>query len=241
MSAPSIPTPSNCYGAWSARYYQSGEIVTGRDGRNYACDPNYFLYCSWTEFEPGTGSYPDYSGLAWNLLPTSCSVPPAPSPSVPTATSPPSKVLIPTALPPAPSDCPSVFADSRIYVAGELTSYGGVIYQCTTSNGRCFQSGYEPFSPLGKEAWKVIGTCSGNPAVTAPPASTTCPPFFDKFVRVYTTGDLASYGNVIYQCITSNGRCIQDGYEPWSPLGVEAWKVVGTCNVTRHLRQRKIE
>jgi hypothetical protein len=186
---PPVSSSTNCYETWSPKSYQPGDIITGKDGRNYACDSDYFLYCSWIEFEPGTGAYPDYSSLAWNLLSTVCSESTATSPPVPTSPSSPS-LTSPT---PPQTGCPAPFDDSKVYIAGNIVSYASVIYQCKTSNGRCYQAGYEPWSALVDEAWLVVGTCTASALVT------TCPPFYDKFLRVYTAGDLASYGNVIYQ------------------------------------------
>eukprot|EP00804_Cyclotella_cryptica_P012274 CCRYP_013866-RB/>CCRYP_013866-RB protein AED:0.09 eAED:0.09 QI:1098/1/1/1/0.16/0/7/2325/174 len=66
-------TPSEaCYEPWHSKTYQVGDMVTGKDGKNYPCNADFFLYCSWAAFEPGTGSTIDYYKLAWDELPTRC-------------------------------------------------------------------------------------------------------------------------------------------------------------------------
>ncbi|KAL3788279.1 hypothetical protein HJC23_011911 [Cyclotella cryptica] len=142
-------TPSEaCYEPWHSKTYQVGDMVTGKDGKNYPCNADFFLYCSWAAFEPGTGSTIDYYKLAWDELPTSKWSFAAGSP---TTTSPVSQ------------DCSEYFDKfNRHYSAGDLASYNGLIYQCITSNGRCSQDGYEPWSPLApKESWEVVGSCNG--------------------------------------------------------------------------------
>eukprot|EP00804_Cyclotella_cryptica_P019622 CCRYP_013973-RA/>CCRYP_013973-RA protein AED:0.71 eAED:1.00 QI:0/0/0/0.66/1/1/3/0/869 len=144
-----------CYEPWRSKAYQVGDKVTGKDGKNYACNADFFLYCSWAAFEPGTGSSVDYYQLAWDELPTKChtQLTKHPSPS-------PVSTLIPPVAPPV--SCPEYFDKfARHYSAGDLSSYNGMIYQCITSNGRCNQDGYEPWSPLSHESWVVVGSCNG--------------------------------------------------------------------------------
>eukprot|EP00970_Alexandrium_tamarense_P017541 scaffold9970_cov200-Alexandrium_tamarense.AAC.9 len=199
-----------CYDEWRDSVdYRSGDIVTGEDGKNYMCDYQYFQYCNWAEFVPGTDAYPDYSAMAWTEV-SVCST---------------------------PDGCPSVFDPNRFtYTNGDQVTIDSVVFECNNSNGACFQDGYEPYSVVGHEVWKVVAECSAS----TPAVSPQCPRSFSSSETAYVIGDKVSHNGVVYECKTANGWCTSSGYEPYSSLWSQAWNVIGNCSVRRGLRKSVI-
>lgn len=112
--------------------------------------------------------------------------------------------------------CPVAFDGNAHYDAGDLVSKDGVIYQCKHDvhlSRRCSQDGYEPGSNLAvwwRQAWDVVGSCTGTIAPTGSPIYTTssldvlggCPREWEDG-RVYKEGARVSKHNVVFQCKVS--------------------------------------
>jgi hypothetical protein len=63
---------------------------------------------------------------------------------------------------------------------------------------------YEPGTLYGAEAWRSLGPCEGGGNTR----SINCPAIFDKYLVTYTVGDQVSSRDIIFECITSNGRYV---------------------------------
>ena len=125
------------------------------------------LFCGMSGYEPGTGQYWDD---VWTLL-GSCSgtISPTGSPVYSTLTD--------------QNGCPDAWeAGVNKYEEGDKIAKGGLVYQCNTFpySGFCGQIGYEPMPDDGtefwKDAWTVIGWCTGTMSVSAF-RRTNFPPF----------------------------------------------------------------
>jgi hypothetical protein len=114
----------------------SGDVITGADSYNYICDSRsygYFPYCTWSSLAPGTGQAPYWADFVWTKGELCGS---------------------------GGGECGGVSAfDGFVltYSTGDRVSYEGSIYECGTSDGRCFQDGYEPNTGNGSTVW--TGEC----------------------------------------------------------------------------------
>ncbi|EJK59466.1 hypothetical protein THAOC_20308 [Thalassiosira oceanica] len=166
------PTPavwsseSGCPGAYvSGTDYEPTEKVsvagaTHTDVYECAAAPNN-LFCGKSGYEPGTGQYWE---TVWTAL-GSCSgsMSPTASPNFSTLTD--------------AGGCPDAWeAGVNKYEENDKVSKNGLVFQCAAFpfSGFCGQTGYEPMPDDGteywKDAWTVVGYCSGTISPTASPS-----------------------------------------------------------------------
>lgn len=115
------------------------------------------LFCGNSGYEPGTGLHWEE---VWTAL-GSCSGTIAPTTS-------PNYVTLPNA-----GGCPGAWeAGEDKYEEFDTASKNGLVFQCAKFpySGFCGQTGYEPMPDDGtehwKDAWTVVGYCSGTIAVS---------------------------------------------------------------------------
>jgi hypothetical protein len=196
-------------------------------------------FCGMSGYAPGTDQY---WALAWTAL-GSCTGTIAPTDS-------PSFISLADA-----GGCPGDYSSGADYEEGDKVSKMGLVYQCKSwpSSGHCPQAGYEPGVSVGsgsqiteywKDAWMVVGYCSGTIAPTSSPSFVSlpnmggCPDTWSvkSGIDAYEEGDRVSSGELVYQCKAwpYSGHCGQAGYEPdVNPATPDAWRdawtVVGYC------------
>ncbi|KAL3783692.1 hypothetical protein HJC23_000101, partial [Cyclotella cryptica] len=230
------PTPSNkptyakwtgsgCPAAWVDGFAYEGGDLAEVNGNVYKCSTTPFVnaWCGNPSYKPGDSTYWQQ---AWTLL-GSCTGTMSPSKA-------PSFSTIKSA-----GGCPEPYAASTTYEAGDKVEANGLAYQCRSwpNSAWCSMNGYEPDGPNSKDAWTLLGYCSGSIALTSSP---TLPSWrmlvaAPKFIRMLP-GDKVSIevnpGTIlIYECqsFPNSGYCSQ--YEPghWSKLG---WTLKGYCDGT---------
>jgi len=226
-----------CPGVFSSGTdYSADDLVTVEGAFNavYQCKSSPTdAFCSQSGFEPGTSIYGEQ---AWTSL-GSCTGTISP-------TSSPNFVSIVDA-----GGCPKLYSSGEDYEEGDRVSNGGLVYQCRAhpQSGHCPQVGYEPGTSIGsgsqtieywKEAWSVVGFCSGTITPTSSPSFDSltdmggCP---DEWVQqTYEEGDRVSANDLVYVCAAFpfSLHCGQAGYEPTSEPGPwsVAWSVAGYCS-----------
>jgi len=147
-------------------------------------------------------------------------------------------------------DCPEEYTTSAVYGPGDLVSVDNTIYQCAESprNLFCGMIGYRPGADQHwDKAWKVIGSCSGNPLNTETSpfegmsnrngiAMSGCPEKYDAGV-LYKEGDTVTVNNSIFRCKgwPNSGHCSQVGYKPLETTSTPdswktAWDFIGNCD-----------
>jgi len=239
-TAPTVPAPDawsgkGCPAAYSeGSDYDAGDSVSVTNAQLgytsvYTCkEGGSYLWCSMSGYQPGTGQY---WSQAWESV-GSCTGTIAPTGS-------PSHVVLKDM-----AGCPGEYVLGEEYEEDDKVSKDGVVYQCKSYPlGRhCPQAGYEPGVSVGaaeywKEAWSVIGTCSGTIAPTSSPSFVSlknmggCPDEWES--QTYEEGDKVSVGELVYQCKTwpNSGWCGQAGYKPEEGTAwKDAWTVVGHCS-----------
>ena len=165
----SSPTISNgCPPLWveGATTYSAGTLVSQLDSTTppeirqvYECRSELYrdLFCPLAGFEPGT-TYTDYAwikrGNCNSLL--DYQIPTSSPTGVPSSS--------PTWSLWDKIGCPDAFDQTlgTQYFAGDTVEYNNLVYNCTTNDRRCHQSGYEPYGALGYENWEVLGRCVGT-------------------------------------------------------------------------------
>jgi hypothetical protein len=117
-----------------------------------------------------TSSYPSVSPtIVASLLP-SASAPPsirgsAPPSSIPSTGLPTQSPLV------FILGCPTAYVELSFYNIGAQVEAGGIVYECISD--MCGDIGYEPgsaTSSVWREAWEVVGLCSGTRAPTLSPS-----------------------------------------------------------------------
>eukprot|EP00804_Cyclotella_cryptica_P027202 CCRYP_017186-RA/>CCRYP_017186-RA protein AED:0.06 eAED:0.06 QI:222/0.5/0.33/1/0.5/0.33/3/309/676 len=234
------PTPSNkptyakwtgsgCPAAWVDGFAYEGGDLAEVNGNVYKCSTTPFVnaWCGNPSYKPGDSTYWQQ---AWTLL-GSCTGTMSPSKA-------PSFSTIKSA-----GGCPEPYAASTTYEAGDKVEANGLAYQCRSwpNSAWCSMNGYEPDGPNSKDAWTLLGYCSGSIAPTSSPNFAKladaggCPKVYSD-ASSYEAGDKVSIevnpGTIlIYECqsFPNSGYCSQ--YEPghWSKLG---WTLKGYCDGT---------
>jgi hypothetical protein len=228
------PTPAlwdggGCPAPYASGTYDAGDVVSVVEGTHtmvYRCkeEPTN-LFCGMTGFEPGTSQH---GGQAWTAL-GSCSGTIAPTLA-------PEFVSIADA-----GGCPAEFSAEEDYEEADRVGVDDFVYECKAwpSGAHCSQAGFEPGSDsvteYWKEAWTLVGYCSGTIAPTTSPVYVTladmggCPDEWSP--GVYEEGDMVAGDYLVYECQSwpESGHCGQAGYEPnTSPATPDAWKIAWT-------------
>lgn len=244
VTAPAAWSGGGCPAAYSAGSdYESGDSVSIYNAQLgytsvYTCkEGQSYLWCSMSGYEPGTGSA---WSQAWELK-GSCTGTIAPTGS-------PIHVVLA-----AQGGCPGEYVVGTEYEEADKVSKDGVVYQCKgwPMSAHCAQAGYAPGVKVGeneywKEAWTVLGTCSGTIAPTSSPNFASlanlgaCPDEWQSKAigDSYEEGDRVSVGGLVYQCKAwpFSGHCGQAGYQPQdgdsstSGAWKDAWTVAGYCS-----------
>jgi len=129
-----------------------------------------------------------------------------------------------------------------------------LVYQCKSrpSSRHCSQDGFEPGTSIGsgmqrvehwKQAWSILGHCSGTITPTTAPAFVSlpfmggCPEEWSS--QSYEGGDHVSSMNLVFECnsMPNSLHCGQMGYEPATDIATPgawkiAWTAVGSCGGT---------
>jgi len=226
----------------SGTNYGPGDVVSvPKTGYTllYQCttSPNY-ASCSMSGFEPNTGLYADQ---AWTVFGTCTGI------ISPTG----SREFVTLA---DTGGCPAEFSRGENYEEGDRISKDGLVYQCKLgpSSRHCSQDGFEPGTSFGsgmqrvehwKEAWSILGYCSGTITPTTAPAFVSlpdmggCPENWSP--QSYGEGDRVSSMNLVLECNSwpLSLHCGQIGYEPHTDLATPgawkiAWTVLGFCEGT---------
>jgi len=190
-------------------------------------------HCPQSGYEPGSGTAWEQ---AWKLE-GSCT-------GTITPTSSPVSSL------PNQGGCPVAYSKGATYVAGDLVSKSGMVFQCKTypMSLFCSQEGYEPLTTAHGEAyklaWTTLGPCSGTiaPATSSPVTAAAiaagggCP-------QSYVSGGSYSAGSQVSK-VTSNTAvvkkyeckqwpesqyCNSATYTPGGQYGSMAWTDLGQC------------
>mmetsp|Transcript_21631 Transcript_21631/g.49554 ORF Transcript_21631/g.49554 Transcript_21631/m.49554 type:complete len:670 (-) Transcript_21631:115-2124(-) len=203
-----------------------------------AATPNN-LFCGMSGYEPGTGQYWEN---VWTLL-GSCSgtISPTTSPAYTTLTD--------------QNGCPDAWeAGVNKYKESDKVAKGGLVYQCNAFpySGFCGQTGYEPNADDGtefwKQAWTVIGYCSGTISPTQSPAFDSansvggCPDEWVSGVNTsYEEGDTVSITvsttperKIAYTCKAwpFSGFCGMFAPNSGLPDDQQGWTMIGNCDGT---------
>ena len=117
-----------------------------------------------------TSSYPSISPTNVASLLPSASAPPsirgsAPPSSIPSTGLPTQSPLV------FILGCPTAYVELSFYNIGAQVEAGGIVYECISDS--CGDIGYEPgsaTSSVWREAWEVVGLCSGTRAPTLSPS-----------------------------------------------------------------------
>lgn len=247
------PTPatwpgSGCPAAYAVgTEYSAGDSVsvTQEDGSYtgvYTCkttDSNSNLWCGMAGYEPGTSQH---WPQAWDFV-GSCTgtISPTGSPSY--------DLLIDA------GGCPGEYNADETYEENDTVSKDNFVYRCKEwpMSDHCSQIGYEPGNTDGteywKEAWTIVGYCSGTIAPTSSPSFVSlsnigaCPEeWVEKFTDsgdAYEEGDIVSTSKgMVYECKAwpFSAHCGQAGYKPEdadaSTAGAwkDAWQIKGYCS-----------
>mmetsp|Transcript_3382 Transcript_3382/g.6143 ORF Transcript_3382/g.6143 Transcript_3382/m.6143 type:complete len:657 (+) Transcript_3382:92-2062(+) len=243
-SIPTAWTGGGCPKAYSGgTEYDADDVVSvAKTGYSmvYQCaakPTNQF--CGMDGYSPGTDQYWDD---AWSEL-GSCTgtIAPTDSPSFNVLTD--------------EGGCPGEYDAAVEYEEGDKVSKMGLVYQCKSwpQSQHCKQDGYEPGTSIDggakkleywKDAWLVVGYCSGSITPTTSPVYVSlpnmggCPDTWStkSAADAFEEGDRVSSGGLVYQCKSwpYSGHCGQAGYEPnVDPATPDAWKdawtAVGYC------------
>jgi len=235
-------TDSGCPGAYvSGEDYEPAEVVSVVEATHtevYQCAaaPNN-LFCGQAGYKPGTL----HGKTVWTAL-GSCSGTIAPTTS-------PNYVTLQDM-----GGCPGAWEAGAEYEEYDRASKNGLVFQCAPypHSGHCGSVGYEPMSDDGtvhwKEAWTVVGYCSGTIAPTVAPSFDDandiggCP---DEWVKgdntSYEEGDMASITvstnplrQVAYTCKSwpLSGHCGQHAPNSGLPDDHQGWTLSGSCSGT---------
>ena len=222
--------------------YEEGDCVS-KDGYVYTCKgwPNS-AHCSQAGYEPGndvpTAEDP-YWKQAWSVT-GFCSGTIAPT------SSPSNEVLT------FMGGCPEVW-DGSTYEEGDKVSDGQLVFQCKAwpHSGHCGQAGYEPNTDSAtpgdawKDAWTVVGYCSGSvgptssPSIDAANSVGVCPEEWESGDNLkYEEGDMVSatvsdvpLRKIAFKCKAwpYSGHCGQ--HAPTEELGGSlGWTIAGSCD-----------
>lgn len=242
-TAPTEPVPDpwstsdgGCPPAYSTgTSYEAGDYASvdfGTFSMVYECasEPNN-LFCGQTGYEPGDSIN---WGVAWTAA-GSCSGSLSPTTS-------PNYVSIADA-----GGCPGEYTTGSAYEEGDRVAASGLVFQCKAwpSGAHCGQAGYEPLGGGGtpdawKDAWDVVGYCSGTIAPSSSPSYADlvdmggCP---DEWETIsYEEGDTISSNGLVFSCKAwpSGAHCGQAGYEPLVDSATPdawnvAWVIMGYC------------
>ncbi|KAL7526453.1 hypothetical protein ACHAWF_003276, partial [Thalassiosira exigua] len=147
--------------------------------------------------------------------------------------------------------CPGAWEEGLAYEVGERVAKGGLVFGCTSATaGRCGQAGYAPDAAASaedwKDAWEVVGHCSGTIAPTSSPTFDPansiggCPPLWESGgADAYEEGDVVSVvvsatpeRKVAFVCkaYPRSGYCGQ--FSPLEFGGDQGWEVAGGCEGT---------
>eukprot|EP00581_Thalassiosira_minuscula_P000463 CAMPEP_0183744364 /NCGR_PEP_ID=MMETSP0737-20130205/65691_1 /TAXON_ID=385413 /ORGANISM="Thalassiosira miniscula, Strain CCMP1093" /LENGTH=1442 /DNA_ID=CAMNT_0025980005 /DNA_START=145 /DNA_END=4473 /DNA_ORIENTATION=- len=149
--------------------------------------------------------------------------------------------------------CPQEFVPMSYYHVGTKVQLQGIVYECI--DWSCGTFGFDPGLESGKwkDAWLVLGSCSGtlqptlqptaSPSATptnVPTSSPTMQPIVflgacpQEFVPMsyYHVGTKVQLQGIVYECI--DWSCGTFGFDPGSEAGrwKDAWEVLGSCSGT---------
>lgn len=222
--------------------YEEGDKIS-KDGLVYQCKPRpQSLHCSQTGYEPGTSIGSDEAQIvehwkaAWSVV-GYCSGTIAP-------TTAPVFVSLPDV-----GGCPEEWS-AKNYEENDRISSMGLVYSCKSwpFSSHCGQMGYDPnmnsATPSAwKDAWAVVGHCSGSIAPTSAPVHDTanfigsCPEEWESGSNTkYEEGDMVSVTlssmplhSVAYKCKPwpFSGHCGQ--FSPTENGGAMGWALAGSC------------
>jgi len=243
------PTPAAWTGGGCPKAYSGGTEYDADDVVSVAKTGFTMVYqcaaeptnqfCGMSGYAPGTDQYWEQ---AWTSL-GSCTgtIAPTDSPSFETLAD--------------AGGCPNIYSSGDDYEEGDKVSKEGFVYQCKSwpQSAHCSQAGYEPGTSIDggakkleywKDAWLVVGYCSGSITPTTSPVYVSlpnmggCPDTWStkSAADAYEEGDCVSSGGLVYQCKSWPyiAHCGQAGYEPnVDPATPDAWKdawtAVGYC------------
>ena len=146
--------------------------------------------------------------------------------------------------------CPKPWVAGMSYGSGDLVQREGIVYKCLDAgfSSFCGQSGFVPGdgdSLFWKQAWVLLGSCSGTISPSASPNFLSlddaggCPDEYQKGME-YGSGDKVSMSSIVYACKDwpYSQWCSMDGYEPDGPNAAQGWTVMGHCDGTNILREK---
>ncbi|KAL7518452.1 hypothetical protein ACHAWX_003275 [Stephanocyclus meneghinianus] len=235
----SATAETGCYPAWSSGSdYSSGDLVSAIRVVNATAGTavtKNFVCTSGSE--PSLSHCPNYdpsneihAAAAWSDL-GECTGTAATS----TPTSKPTHAMWTGA------GCPADWVEGHLYEGGDLATVDGNVYKCSTErfvNAWCGNASYKPGdSEFWKQAWTLLGSCTGTIAPSASPVyvslsnSGGCPDVFSSSAT-YKEGDKVEINGLVYKCRSwpNSAWCSMRGYEPDGDNSADAWTLLGYCD-----------